>query len=368
MNTYGTNLKITIFGQSHAPAIGVVVDGFPAGFAVDMEALQHFLKRRAPGGAAYTTKRKEADVPEFLTGIVNGKTCGAPITAIIRNTDTRSQDYEALRDVPRPSQADYAAYVKFGGQNDIAGSGQFSGRLTAPLCIAGGLCLQLLQKQGIRVAAHILSIGSVEDTPFDPVTVDCAALSLQHDGRPPVNDASVWPKMLDAIEAARADDDSVGGVIECAITGIPAGIGNPMFLGMENRIAAAVFGIPAIKGVSFGSGFDGSLRRGSQNNDPYVMDGDQLKTKTNHHGGIIGGITTGMPLVFKAAMKPTPSIALEQESVSLSAKQNVKLRIQGRHDPCIVPRAVPVVEAAAAIALCDALLDSKQTLGEMAWT
>ncbi|MBE0600428.1 MAG: chorismate synthase, partial [Firmicutes bacterium] len=350
MNSYGNTLKITIFGQSHGPAIGVVIDGFPAGITPDMEALQRFLARRAPGGASYATPRKEADMPEFIAGLADGKTCGAPITAIIRNTDTRSFDYGNLRDVPRPSQADYSAYMKFHGHNDIAGSGQFSGRLTAPLCIAGGLCLQLLGERGMQIGAHILSIGTVDDDPFDPVHPAFSALPTN---TLPVLNAAVWEKMLREIETAKAEEDSVGGVIECAVTGLPAGCGSPMFEGIENRIAQIVFGIPAVKGVSFGSGFEGSRRRGSQNNDPFVMDGDTVRTKTNNHGGILGGITTGMPLLFRAAFKPTSSIGIEQDSVSLSRRENVKLTIQGRHDPCIVPRAVPVVEAAAAVAICD---------------
>jgi chorismate synthase len=357
MNSYGETLKITIFGQSHGPAIGVVIDGFPAGITPDMEALRRFLERRAPGGAKYVTPRREADDPEFIAGLADGKTCGAPITAIIRNTDTRSYDYNALRDVPRPSQADYSAFMKFHGQNDIAGSGQFSGRLTAPLCVAGGLCLQLLAARGIAVGAHILSIGSVDDIPFDPVHPDFGGFSAD---TPHVLDPKAWDRMLKEIEAAQAEEDSVGGVIECAVTGLPAGYGSPMFEGMESKIARIVFGIPSVKGVSFGSGFEGSRLRGSRNNDPYVMDGDAVRTKTNNHGGILGGITTGMPLIFRAAFKPTSSIGIEQDSVSLSKRENVKLTIEGRHDPCIVPRAVPVVEAAAAVAVCDILLNNQE--------
>ncbi|HPF88684.1 MAG TPA: chorismate synthase [Candidatus Limiplasma sp.] len=365
MNTYGQNLKITIFGQSHAPAIGVILDGFPAGITIDMQGIGRFMKRRASNGAAYATKRREPDIPEFLSGLVNDTTCGAPIAAIIRNTDTRSVDYEAMRDVPRPSHADYTAYVQSGGHNDIAGGGQFSGRLTAPLCIAGAMCLQLLERYGIHIAAHILSIGSITDTPFDPVTVDCKVVSEAMADTPPVLNQSAWHGMLREINDARQGGDSVGGVIECAVSGLPAGIGNPMFDGMENRIAAAVFGIPAVKGISFGSGFAGARKRGSQNNDAFVMDNGSIRTQTNNHGGILGGITSGMPLVFQAAVKPTPSIAMEQDSVSLSQHKNVKLQIQGRHDPCIVPRAVPCMEAAAAIAVCDALLEPKQMIGEL---
>lgn len=361
MNTFGTHLKISIFGQSHAPVIGVVIDGFPAGITVDTEALQRFMARRAPGGAAYSTKRKEPDVPEFISGFAHGKTCGAPVTAIIRNQDARSSDYEALRDIPRPSHADYTAHVKFGGKNDVAGGGQFSGRLTAPLCIAGGLCMQWLQKQGIAIAAHILSIGNADDIPFDPVRPDCGTLTA---GKPPVLDASAWDRMLSEIEDARKMGDSVGGVIECAATGLPAGYGNPMFEGVENKIAQIVFGIPAVKGISFGSGFEGSRVRGSANNDAFVMDGDAVRTKTNNHGGSLGGITSGMPLIFRAAVKPTPSIAQEQDSINLFKRQNTKLTIQGRHDPCIVPRAVPCIEAAAAVAICDILLNSNHPIGE----
>ena len=357
MNSYGETLKMTIFGQSHGPAIGVVLDGFPAGIQIDMDALERFLKRRAPGSAAYATPRKEADHPEFIAGLADGKTCGAPITAVIRNTDTRSYNYNALRDVPRPSQADYAAYIKFHGENDIAGSGQFSGRLTAPLCIAGGLCLQLLKTQGVEIAAHILSIGTVEDRPFDPMKPDFSVLTGE---KPMVLNSVSWDRMLQEIETAKAEEDSVGGVIECAVVGVPAGYGSPMFEGMESKIAQILFGIPAVKGVSFGSGFAGSRLRGSENNDPYVMDGDTVRTKTNNHGGILGGITTGMPILFRAAIKPTSSIGMEQDSVSLTKRENVKLTIEGRHDPCIVPRAVPVVEAAAAIAVCDILLGNQE--------
>ncbi len=364
MNTYGKNLKITIFGQSHAPAIGVILDGFPAGITIDMQGIGRFMQRRASNGAAYATKRREPDIPEFVSGLVNGTTCGAPIAAIIHNTDTRSSDYPAALDIPRPAHADYTAWVQTGGHNDIAGGGQFSGRLTAPLCIAGGLCLQLLQSKGIYIAAHILSIGDTEDLPFDPVTVDCKTVSEAIAQGPPTLDAAAWAKMLAEIEAARRNGDSLGGVIECAVSGLPAGLGSPMFEGMENRISSAVFGVPAVKGISFGSGFAGTRLRGSQNNDAFIMQNGAVRTRTNNHGGILGGITSGMPIVFQAAIKPTPSIAQEQDSVSLSEQKNVKLQIHGRHDPCIVPRAVPCIEAATAIALCDTLLDHQQTIGD----
>ena len=351
-NTFGRNLSVTIFGQSHAPAIGVTIDGFPAGFAIDMDALSAFLRRRAPGNSALSTPRKEADLPEFLCGLVRNTTCGAPLTAIIRNTDTRSGDYAAFTDVPRPSHADYPAQVKWQGAQDSAGGGHFSGRLTAPLCIAGGLCLQYLHVRGIEITAHIERIGTAQDrrfTPTQPEPLAKAKLS--------VLDPDSAEAMLAQIAAAKAEGDSVGGCIECAVTGLPAGLGSPMFGGMENRLAQILFGIPAVKGVEFGSGFACAGMRGSEHNDPYFMQDGAVRTRTNHAGGILGGLTTAMPVIFRVAIKPTPSIARPQESVSLQRGENTVLEIHGRHDPCIVPRAVPCVEAAAAIAILDALLE-----------
>lgn len=322
-STYGKNVKISIFGQSHSAAIGVVIDGVPAGFSVDMEKLQSFLDRRAPGRSPYSTPRKEADRPEFLSGLVGNVTCGAPICAVIRNTNTRSQDYDNLRDVPRPGHADYTAHIKYGGHEDVSGGGHFSGRLTAPLCIAGGILLQILQEQGISVKAGIKEIGGSTEDPF---------------GR---------------IEEAARRGDSVGGIIECTVEGLPAGIGGPMFDGIENKVAQAVFSIPAVKGIEFGRGFDAARITGSENNDEYYYDGEQVRTRTNNHGGILGGISSGMPVVFRVAVKPTPSISIEQSSISYSRGENARLAVRGRHDPCIVPRAVPCVEATAAIAIYD---------------
>lgn len=351
-STFGTQLKISIFGQSHADAIGIVIDGFPAGFRIDFTALQEFMARRAPGNAAFSTQRKEADIPQFLTGVLNGVTCGAPICAVITNTNTRSADYSNLFDCPRPSHADYPAQVKFQGFQDVRGGGHFSGRLTAPLCIAGGLCLQYLQSIGIDIGAHIASISTIQDDTY-------AQMELSRDlflkDPFPVYNAAAKDRMLAAIELARKDGDSVGGTIECAVLGLSAGIGNPIFDGIENKIAAAVFGIPAVKGIEFGSGFAGTQLRGSQNNDSYTYINGTVQTKTNNHGGILGGISTGMPILFKTAIKPTPSIAKEQTTVNLKTGESGKLVIKGRHDPCIVPRAVPCVEAACAIALCDYL-------------
>ena len=351
-STFGNALKITIFGQSHAPAIGVCMEGFPAGFTPDFDELNAFLARRAPGQGAYTTARREPDRPEFLAGLVRGHTCGAPVTAIIRNTDTRSGDYAAFTDVPRPSHADYPAQVKWQGAQDSAGGGHFSGRLTAPLCIAGGLCLQYLHARGIEITAHIERIGAAQDRRFTPTQPETLAKA-----KLPVLDPDSAEAMLAQIAAAKAEGDSVGGCIDCAVTGLPAGLGSPMFGGMENRLAQILFGIPAVKGVEFGSGFACAGMRGSEHNDPYFMQDGAVRTRTNHAGGILGGLTTAMPVIFRVAVKPTPSIARPQESVSLQRGEDAVLEIHGRHDPCIVPRAVPCVEAAAAIAILDALLE-----------
>ena len=349
---YGENLRLSVFGQSHAPAIGMTLDGIPAGLPVDMAALQAFLARRAPGQNSFSTTRKEADAPEFLCGISDGFTCGAPVTAIIRNTNTRSGDYDNLRDCPRPGHADYTAQIKYGGYQDAAGGGHFSGRLTAPICIAGGLCIQWLAQKGIRVGAHIASIAGISDTPFDMVDPQIDAAGKEF----PVLDLEAGKAMGNAILEAKSAGDSVGGVIECAVTGLSAGLGDPMFDGVENRIAGIVFGIPAVKGLEFGLGFGLSAMRGSQSNDPFIMSCGEVRTATNNCGGILGGITDGMPLIFRAAVKPTPSISIQQRSVSLSRKEEQELIVKGRHDPCIVPRAVPVIEAAAAIAVMDMIL------------
>lgn len=351
----GEHIHVSVFGQSHSPAIGVVVDGLPAGERVDMEELGRFLKRRAPGQNATSTPRKEADLPQFLSGLVDDVTCGAPLAALIENTNTRSQDYAQLRDKPRPGHADFTAQVKYGGFQDVAGGGHFSGRLTAPLCIAGGICLQILKRRGIEVAAHIASIAGEADRPFDPMGESVETLDALKRAPFPVMDEKAGERMRKAILQAKEEGDSVGGIVECLVTGVPAGLGEPMFGGMENRLAAALFGIPAVKGVEFGAGFGVATMRGSENNAPFTVKDGKVVTETNHAGGILGGITNGMPLVFRLAVKPTPSIAKQQQTVSLSKKQVEELVVTGRHDPCIVPRAVPVVEAVSALVLTDLL-------------
>ena len=350
----GKNIKVSVFGQSHSAAIGVVIDGLPAGFTLDMEKIYAFMARRAPGNNAFSTQRKEADKPEIMSGLVDNTTCGAPLCAVIHNTNTRSGDYSNLKDCPRPSHADYAASVRYDSFNDIAGGGHFSGRLTAPLCFAGAVCMQILESRNINIKAHIYSIDNEKDTPFDFVSVTDTDIASKDF---PVIDDEAGKRMQDVILEAKADADSVGGIIECAVTGVPAGYGNPMFDGVENIIAKNIFGVPAVKGIEFGNGFECTTIKGSENNDSYTVRDGRIVTQTNNAGGITGGITTGMPIVFRAAMKPTPSIGKEQDSVSLSEMTDKKLVIHGRHDPCIVQRAVPVIEAVAAISVLDILED-----------
>ncbi len=347
----GSLLRLTIFGESHAPAIGVTVEGLPAGEEVDLAALRRFLARRAPGQGPWATARREADEPEILCGLLNGRTCGTPLTAVIRNTNARSGDYTPYRDTPRPGHADYTGHVRYGGYSDPAGGGHFSGRLTAPLCVAGGICLQILKRRGVSVMARILSVGEErDDAPFSSPVGE----------KPfPVSDDAAATRMLGRIERAKAEGDSVGGVVECMITGLPAGVGDPIFDGMENRIAKLVFGIPAVKGLEFGDGFALAAMAGSEANDPFCMRDGRVETETNRCGGILGGITTGMPLVFRAAFKPTPSIARPQRTVDLRSGGETEITVGGRHDPCVVPRAVPCVEAAAAAAVLDALLTAQ---------
>ena len=354
-STYGEMIRLSIFGQSHGAAIGMTLDGVPAGLPVDLEALQTFLNRRAPGQNDWSTPRKEEDRPEILSGIVDGYTCGAPIAAMIRNTNTRSKDYSGLKECPRPGHADYTAQVKYKGYQDPAGGGHFSGRLTAPLCIAGGLCKQWLEKEGIRIGAHIFGIGEIGDDRFDFMRPQLDAICTDF----PVLNRDAGEAMKQAIAQAHSEGDSMGGVIQCAVTGLPAGLGEPMFGGMEGRIAQIVYGIPAVKAIWFGDGLHGFMLKGSEFNDNYETDHGVVKTTTNHAGGILGGITNGMPLLFCTVVKPTPSISKAQQTVNLTTGEVTTLEIKGRHDPCIVPRAVPVVEAAAAIAIFDAYLEWK---------
>lgn len=353
---FGNILRVSVFGQSHGKAVGVVVDGLPAGEAIDLEELQRFLDRRRPGTGPLSTARKETDVPEFLSGLEGGKTCGAPLCAVIKNADQHSKDYGELADKPRPGHADFTAWAKWGGHADMRGGGHFSGRLTAPLCVAGGIAKQILARRGIFVGAHLASVAGICDRPF-PLH-PTAALFEEVAAKPfPVLDEAAGERMRAAILEAKNDLDSVGGVIECAAAGLPAGLGEPMFGGVENRLAAALFGIPAVKGVEFGEGFRAAELRGSENNDPFTVEDGEIRAETNRAGGILGGITTGMPLVLRAAVKPTPSIGRPQKTVRLSAMEAAELTVHGRHDPCVAHRAVPVVEAVTAAVLLDMLLE-----------
>ncbi len=353
-SSIGENVRLTLFGQSHSPAIGMTLEGVPAGFAIDFDKLNAFTERRAPGRDKLTTSRQEADRPEFISGLYDGRTCGAPLTAIIRNSDARPGDYRPFEGTPRPGHADFTANIKYGGYQDSTGGGHFSGRLTAPLCVAGGVCLQLLEAEGISVKSRILSIGRVKDEgtleEYDP------------SNEIPTVSALKWKEMRKLIESVRAAGDSVGGVVECGVYGLPAGLGDPIFGGMENRISTVVFGIPAVKGIEFGAGFASSETLGSVNNDAFTLREDVVVTKTNNCGGILGGITDGMPLTFRAAFKPTPSISAPQKTLDMSDLTEKELSVPGRHDPCVVLRALPCVEAAAAFAVYDAFLGRKREL------
>ena len=359
-SAFGNCIKISIFGQSHSESIGVVIDGLKAGFKLDMNAISAFMKRRAPGQNAVSTPRSEADEPHIVSGLVDGVTCGAPLCAIINNTNVRSKDYSKLKEVPRPAHSDFPAFVKHSGFNDIRGGGHFSARLTAPLCFAGAVCMQLLEKENIYIGAHISSIKDVHDSPFDMVSVSKADLEKLKNAPVPLLNQETWALMEKTVLDAKAQGDSVGGIIECACIGLKPGIGEPMFDGIENRISQAIFAVPAIKGIEFGVGFKAAELFGSENNDTFYFDGDAVKTKTNNHGGILGGLSSGMPIIFRTAFKPTPSIAKEQDSVNLVSSTNEKLKIEGRHDPCVVLRAVPCIEAATAIAVYDLLLESRR--------
>lgn len=366
-STFGTTVRVTIFGQSHSEAVGCVVDGLPSGFRLDLDALRAFMDRRAPGRNRWSTPRQEADAVHIVSGLNDqGQTCGAPLAALIHNTNTRSSDYDELRRVPRPGHADFTAQAKWHGAQDVSGGGHFSARLTAPLCVAGGVALQLLEREGVRIAAHVAQIGSIRDVPFDAMrltdesrrhlTDQMDALAAAQPAGFPTISAEAGAHMADVIEEARSEGDSVGGIVECVATGLPAGIGGPRYDGIQGAIARIVFGIPAVKGLEFGAGFAVAGMRGSRNNDPYEMRDDLPSPTSNNAGGSLGGISTGAPVIWRMAVKPTPSIAAAQRSVDLVARTDTTLEVRGRHDPCVAPRAVPIAEAAMALALLDTWL------------
>ncbi|MBQ2866072.1 MAG: chorismate synthase [Clostridia bacterium] len=354
----GNILKISIFGQSHGAAVGVTVQGLPSGERVDMEELMAFMARRAPGQSSITTARREKDEPKFLSGLENGVTCGFPLCAVIENTDTRSGDYAGYTQTPRPGHADYTARLRYGDSVDMRGGGHFSARLTAPLCIIGGIAKQILARRGIHIGAHLKAAGGVQDDSF-PLSPTKELFDTVAARSPSVINLTAGERMRERIEQARAELDSVGGVVECAVIGLPAGIGGPMFDGVENRLAQALFGIPAVKGVEFGAGFACADMRGSENNDAFAVEEGKIVTVTNNSGGILGGITNGMPVVFRIALKPTPSIGRKQQTVNVDTMQSAEIEIKGRHDPCVAVRTVPVAEAVAAIVILDMLLEEK---------
>lgn len=357
-STWGNAIKISVFGESHGAGIGVVIDGFPSGVPYDEAFVLREMERRAPGRNKQSTQRKEPDLPVIQSGIYNGKTTGTPICALIQNTNQRSGDYAELAAQPRPGHADYTGMVRYKSCNDPRGGGHFSGRLTAPLVFAGAMCKLWLKTQGVLVGSHIQSIAQIQDMPFDDVDIRPEQLETLRNADYPVNNPRALDAMLAAIEEAREAQDSVGGVIECAAIGLPAGIGSPMLDTVEGRLASLLFGVPAVKGVEFGAGFAFAALRGSHANDMFYQDGDTVKTETNNNGGVNGGITNGMPLVFRVCIKPTPSISSVQQTLNIRTGKVEPLSIHGRHDPCIVTRAAPVVEAACAIALADLLREA----------
>ncbi len=352
----GKNIRLSIFGESHGPAIGCVIDGLPAGVKLDMDAIYRDMARRAPGKDRTSTPRLEKDIPVILSGVLDGVTTGAPLAMTIENTNTQSGDYSNLMTVPRPSHSDYPAYVKYGGKNDIRGGGHFSGRLTAPLVFAGAVAKQILLKKGIRVGAHISRIGSVCDDGFDCNDVSADLLERLTSGSFPVINTDAEEAMRAEIESYRMNRDSIGGVIECAAIGMPVGVGGNMFDTVESRLASILYGIPAVKGVQFGLGFGFAGKGAGEANDCYCIKDGAVTLMSNNNGGVLGGMTTGAPIILSVAVKPTPSISREQQSVNLQTMEDATLIINGRHDPCIVPRAVPVVEAAVAFEILDIMM------------
>lgn len=349
---WGKNIELSLFGESHGPAIGIVIGNLPSGVTLDREEIAWHMKRRAPGQNKISTPRKEADDFQIVSGLLDGKTTGAPLCAMIHNHNQHSQDYSLLKECMRPGHSDYPAYVKYHGYNDVRGGGHFSGRLTAPIVFAGSVARQILKQRGIMVGAHIQSIYHVNDQSF-PLQIDENLLDELSWQMYPTLKAGVFEEMQRVIDDARMKQDSLGGSIECAIINVPPGIGNPFFDSLESHLSSLLFSIPAVKSVSFGSGEALTQMYGHEANDAYYYHNGQVKTKSNHNGGITGGISNGMPIVFKVGIKPTPSIAWKQETINVRTQENTQLQIKGRHDPCIVPRAVEVVEAMAALGILD---------------
>lgn len=354
---WGNKIKVSIFGESHGTAIGINIDGLPCGFEIDMDKVNEEMARRAPGKSSISTARKEADAPEILSGFFEGKTTGTPLCGIIRNGDTRSKDYAKTKNLMRPGHADHTGNVRYNGFNDYRGGGHFSGRITAPLVFAGAICKQILESKGIFIGAHINSIGNINDEKFNEVNIEKEELLALRNREMSLINESLESEMRTSILEAKTNGDSLGGTIECVVIGINAGVGNPFFHSVESTLAHLVFSVPAVKGIEFGKGFEMATMRGSECNDEYYYENEVVKTKTNNNGGILGGITNGMPLIFKVAIKPTASIIKKQNTIDISSKTNAELQIEGRHDPCIVQRAVPVIEAVTAIGLLDLIIE-----------
>ncbi|OOM11827.1 chorismate synthase [Clostridium saccharobutylicum] len=353
---WGNKLKVSIFGESHGVGIGITIDGLPSGVEINMEDVMKEMARRAPGKSKLSTARKEGDIPEILSGFFQGRTTGTPLCAVIRNSDMHSKDYGKLKDLMRPGHADYPGFIRYNGFNDYRGGGHFSGRITAPLVFAGSICKQVLETKGISIGAHVKSIGKIEDKGFNEVNLNKELLEKLKVKELPLLAPEKEDEMRSTILEAKKDQDSVGGTIECTVLGISAGVGNPFFDSVESTLAHLMFSVPAVKGIEFGKGFLMSELRGSECNDEYYYDGDEIKTYTNNNGGITGGITNGMPILFKVGIKPTPSISKEQRTVDICEKKDAELVIEGRHDPCIVQRAVPVIEAVTAIGILDLVI------------
>lgn len=354
---WGNNIKISIFGESHGKGIGVIIDGLKGGVTLDLEEMKREMQRRAPGNSRLASSRKERDEFDIFSGYFNDKTTGTPLCGVIYNTNQRSKDYEKTKDIIRPGHADYTGYVKYFGANDYRGGGHFSGRITAAIVFAGAIAKQILEKRNIFIGSHIKRVGPIEEDSFDPINIERNFLKKLTYKRFPLIDEEKESPMQELILKVKNELDSIGGIIETAVINVPVGIGSPFFDSIESKLSHILFSIPAVKGVEFGEGFRMANLKGSQANDEYFMKEDQIETYTNHNGGILGGISNGNPIIFRTAFKPTPSIGKTQETVHLRKRENTTLQIQGRHDPCILPRAVPVVEAAAAIGLLDLILE-----------
>lgn len=353
---WGNKIKLSIFGESHGKGVGINIDGLSPGIELNLDYIKQEMHRRVPGNSALSTERKEEDNFEILSGYFNGKTTGTPLCVLIKNTNNHSRDYESTKNLMRPSHGDLTGHIKYKGFNDYRGGGHFSGRLTAPLVFAGAICKDILKKEGIIIGSHIKSIHTIEDYSFDRTSVDCGTLKNLSENAFPVLNKRIESEMKDAIISAKNEQDSVGGVIETAVINLPIGLGEPFFDSVESTLAHLIFSIPGVKGVEFGAGFGITKMKGSLANDEFYIYDEKILTYTNNNGGIIGGLTNGMPLVFKVAIKATPSIGKIQNTIDIEKKENAKLQIIGRHDPCIVPRALPVIEAITAIGILDLLM------------